>query len=143
LHTRLMRTDDLCANVLLLIMVLIYGCQPPGIVTNRQKFNTHLNSIKLNEFPALKVYYGGAICEIPLKSLQELVIDHSNVIQYDDELYFGAKIVLKNGMSIKSNQNDSKFLPYVSVQNTIIGRHNSETFQIGLQDVARIEILQR
>lgn len=143
MHIRLMRPDTLQVNLLLLIMVLIYGCQPPGIVTNHQKFITHLNSMRLDEFPALKVYYGGVLSEIPLKSLQELVIDHSNVIQYEDELYYGARIVLKGGTSIQSNQKDSKFLPFVSVQNTITGKHNSESFKIGLQDVSRIEIHQR
>jgi hypothetical protein len=124
-------------------MALVIGCQPPGVVTNRQEFNMNLNSMKLDEFPALKVFFGGAVSEIPLKSIQELVIDHSNMIQYEDELYYSARIVLKDGTTISPNQKSSNYLSFISVQNTISGKRGYESFKIGLQDVERIEIHQK
>lgn len=124
-------------------LTLLIGCQPPGVVVNLQKFETHLNSIKLSEYPALKVYYGGALSEIPLKSIHELNIDHTIVIQYDDELYYGAQIVLKDGTAILPSQKNSKFLPFVSIQNSIAGKRGNEKFKIGLKDVSKIAIEQR
>jgi hypothetical protein len=124
-------------------LILLTGCQPPGVVVNLQKFETHLNSIKLAEYPALKVYYGGALSEIPLKSIKELDIDHSIVTQYEDELYFGARIVLKDGTAILPSQKNSKFLPFVSIQNSISGKRGDEKVTIGLKDVTKIEIERR
>lgn len=103
----------------------------------------NLNSMKLDEFPALKVFFGGAVSEIPLKSIKELVIDHSNMIQYEDELYYSARIVLKDGTTISPNQKSSNYLSFISVQNTISGKRGYESFKIGLQDVERIEIQQK
>jgi hypothetical protein len=124
-------------------LMSLTGCQAPGVVVNLEKFETHLNSMKLNDYPALKVYYGGALSEIPLKSIHEIDIDHSAVVQYEDELFFGARIVLKDGTAILSSQKNSKSLPYVSIQNTLSGKRGNEKFTIGLQDVSKIEIEQR
>jgi hypothetical protein len=106
-------------------------------------FETHLNSVKLNENPSLKVYYGGALSEIPLKSIHELYIDHTMVIQYEDELYYGARIVLKDGTSILPSEKNSKDQPFVSIQNSISGKRGKEKFKICLKDVSRIAIEQR
>jgi hypothetical protein len=124
-------------------LALLTGCQPPGVVVNLQKFETHLNSVKLSEYPALKVYYGGALSEIPLKSIHELNIDHTMVVQFEDELYYGAQIVLNDGTAILPSQKNSKFQPFVSIQNSISGKRGNETFKIGLKDVSRIQIEQR
>lgn len=124
-------------------LTLQAGCQPPGVVVNLQMFETHLNSVKLNEHPSLKVYYGGALSEIPLKSIQEINIDHTMVIQYEDELYYGARIVLKDGTSILPSEKNSKDQPFVSIQNSISGKRGNEKFKICLKDVSRIAIEQR
>jgi hypothetical protein len=124
-------------------LMLFTGCQPPGVVVNLEKFETHLNSMKLSEYPALKVYYGGALSEIPLKSIRELDIDHSAVVQYEDELYFGARIVLNDGTAILPLQKNSKSLPYVSIQNSLSGKRGNEKFTIGLKDVSKVKIEQR
>lgn len=143
MRSRLLNEFTIHCSVVICGLTLLTGCQPPGVVVNLQKFETHLNSIKLSEYPALKVYYGGALSEIPLKSIHELDIDHSVVVQYEDELYFGARIVLKDGTAILPSQKNSKNLPYVSIQNSIFGKRGNEKFQIGLKDVSRIEIEQR
>jgi hypothetical protein len=112
-------------------------------VINRQDFETHLSSIKLTEYPTLKVYYGGTLSEIPLKEILEVTIDHSKMVQYEDELYYSAKIVLKDGASISPTQKDSKVRPFISVQNSLTGKRGNEIYKIGLQDVGRIEIGQK
>ncbi|HEX2955242.1 MAG TPA: hypothetical protein VHO70_00315 [Chitinispirillaceae bacterium] len=140
MHFRLLNDTKIHCNIFFIGLTLLTGCQPPGVVVNLQKFETHLNSVKLCEYPSLKVYYGGALSEIPLKSIKELNIDHSLVVQYEDELYFGARIVLKDGTAIQPSQKESKLLPFVSIQNTISGKRGSEKFSIGLKDVSRIEI---
>jgi hypothetical protein len=142
-HSRLLYRFAIYCSVISIGLTLLTGCQPPGVVVNLQKFETHLNSVKLSEYPALKVYYGGALSEIPLKSIHELNIDHTIVLQYEDELYYGAQIVLKDGTAILPSQKNSKFLPYISIQNSISGKRGNEKFKIGLKDVSKIAIEQR
>lgn len=140
---RLLNEHSIHLTIIFAGLTLLTGCQPPGVVANLQAFETHLNSVKLSEYPALKVYYGGALSEIPLKSIHELNIDHTVVTQYEDELFYGAHIVLKDGTAILPSQKNSKFLPFVSIQNSISGKRGNETFRIGLKDVSRIVIEQR
>ncbi len=143
MHFRLLYDCIIHCSIVCIGLTLFAGCQPPGVVVNLQLFETHLNSVKLNEYPALKVYYGGALSEIPLKSIHELNIDHTMVIQYEDELYYGARIVLKDGTAILPSEKNSNYQPFVSIQNSISGKRGSETFRIDLKDVSRIAIVQR
>jgi len=117
----------------------ISGCSVNGKVTDFSQIETSLNNMHLEENPCLKVYHGGAVREIPLKSISSVSIDPSNSKTIEDELFYSGEVVLVNGGRI-TPQNDNKTTVFISVQNILTGKNNGQSFKIGLENVSRITI---
>lgn len=129
-----------------LLVVLLSGvllhCALSGSVIDQGRFETKLQDMHLVHHPALKIYHGGSIREIPLKLINTVVIDPSITITVNNELYFAADITLKDGTRIKSLDKDQSMLThaFISVHNTITGKNEHETFEIGIENISRIVI---
>ena len=126
----------------LLILTLsgfFMGCSVSGMVTDRSKFGTSLNKMKLEEYPALKVYHGGAVREIPLKDISSISLDPSKTIINDNELFYRAEISLKGSNEVRSSGKDESQI-FVSIQNVLCGKKGKDKFSISLDNVSLIEI---
>ena len=142
MHFRLVLANKYCRSVLPWILFTITGCSLPGVVVNHERFETALTFMKLDEYPAFKVYYGGSIREVKLKDVKVLTVDPSNMLSYDNELYYSAELVMKNGSTIVSSERDNtrRTRVYVSIQNTLSGKNNGVLFKTSIGNVSRIEI---
>lgn len=118
--------------------VLLFGCALSGKVVDSSRFETSLHDMRLEEFPALKVYHGGVVEEIPLRGINSLKIDPSTATNVEDELFYSAEVLLSNGSRITSQKNNDKV--FVSVQNTLCGKSKDEKFRIGLENISQISI---
>ena len=144
MHRKLLRHNRITGFQLLVVVFLTttIRCALSGSIVDQGRFETKLYDMKLKFYPALKVYYGGSRRDIPLKLVNTIIIDPSTTISIDNELYFGADITLKDGTRIKSLNPDqtSDTKVFLSVQNTLIGKNEHDTFTIGLENVSRITI---
>ncbi len=125
-----------------LLSVISVQCALSGSIVDHGRFETKLSDMRLKNYPALKVFYGGGRRNIPLKLVNTVIIDPSSTISIDNELYFSADITLKDGTRIKSLDKDQTKLTkaFVSVQNVLVGKNEDDLFIIGLEDVARIVV---
>jgi hypothetical protein len=119
--------------------LFINGCSVNGKVVDFSQVETPLNNMHLEENPCLKIYHGGAVREIPLKSISSVSIDPSSSKTIENELFYSGEVILVNGGRITS-QKENKAAVFVSVQNMLVGTNKGESFKIGLENVSRIMI---
>ncbi len=130
---------DLC--LIFSVIVVSYGCAPSGVIVNREHFSTPVKKMHLRDNPYFKICHGGVIHQIPLKQIQLIKIDPGTSIFYDNELYYSAELIFKNGAKIISSKENKKTTPiYISVENTIIGESKEQSFFITLDNVKQIQI---
>lgn len=142
MHFKL-KSNTICYALFILnVLFFASGCMVPGSVINHEQFETKLTSMKLIEYPSFKVYYGGSIREITLRDIKTIIIDPSSMIQYENELYYGADILLKDGSGIFSTEKDktNRTKSFISIQNVLFGKRDREQFKINLGNIARIDV---
>jgi hypothetical protein len=128
---------------LVLLSIISSGCAVSGVIVDLARYETSLKNIKVENGSALKIYHGGSFRLIPLNQLASIDIRPSETIVFENELYYGADIVLKGGKQISPSENDltSRAKSFVGVQSSIIGKNGRENVKIGLEKVSRITIL--
>ena len=142
MHFKLKINTIYSVSFYLSVLFFVSGCMLPGSVINHEQFETNLTSMKLAEYPAFKVYYGGSIREIPLRDVKTIVIDPSSMIQFENELYYGAEILLKDGSGIFSTEKDktNRTKTFISIQNVLLGKRDREFFRINLGSIAQLDV---
>jgi hypothetical protein len=123
----------------LLFAIMLNGCAPSGIIIDREQFETPVKKMYLKEYPYLKICHGGILQQIPLRQIQLIKIDPASSILYENELYYGADLIFKNGGKINTSK-DNVLSAYVSVENTVIGKSKEQSFLITLDNVKQIKI---
>lgn len=121
------------------VALFVMGCSVNGKVVDFSQIETPLENMYLKENPYLKVYHGGAVREIPLKSINSVIIDPSSSKTIENELFCSGEVVLVNGGKITA-PGENKTAVFISVQNTLVGKNKGERFKIGLENVSRILI---
>jgi hypothetical protein len=122
--------------------LVVAGCALSGSVVDKGRFETSLTDMRLKNNPALVVFHGGSSRMIPLKFVNTCIVDPTRSLTYENKLYFGADITLKNGSRITSfdKDNTASTRVYLLVQDILIGKNDKECFIIRLEDVARIVV---
>jgi len=119
------------------VCVMTAGCAVSGSVIDRGQFETPLKKMRLEEYPALKVYCNGGTKELSLSAVSTVKIDTRESATIGRELYFGTEVTLKDGSRITSG---SKGKCYISIQNTITGNNKGEYYKITLDNVSQINV---
>ena len=70
----------------LFICIAVYGCSITGKIVDHNKFETTVERMRLEEYPDLKIYYGGGIREIPLKIVNSIKIEPAHKFFFENEL---------------------------------------------------------
>ena len=130
-----------------LSMTLLFGCAArTAVVTDQNETNTNLRDLKLEESPYLKIVMGGAIREIPLNDVLVLEIDPATSTVFERELYFSARLRLRESstylklLQVYREQTSSTPIPcFISIRNTLQGKHSSETYRIPLDKLVEIK----
>ncbi|MBN1578612.1 MAG: hypothetical protein JW913_18760 [Chitinispirillaceae bacterium] len=131
-----------CREVVCALLSVAMQCALSGSIVDRGRFETKMTAMRLENREALKVYHGGSKRDIPLKLVNTIIIDPSNTITIDNELYFSADITLKDGTRIKSLEKDqtASTKVFLSVQDALVGKNDDGRFVIGLEDVSRLTV---
>ncbi len=124
----------------LLFAIMLNGCAPSGIIIDREQFETPVKKMYLKDYPYLKVCHGGILQQIPLRQIQLIKIDPASSILYENELYYGADLIFKNGGKIDSSKGNDVHSAYVSIENTVIGKSKEQSFSITLDNIKQIKI---
>lgn len=140
MHT-ISRWNNLSVTIVIFSCLLL-RCALSGSIIDQGRFETKLNDIRLVDHPTLKIYHGGSIHEISLKIVNTIVIDPSVTVTVDNELYYSADITLKDGTRMKSLDKDESTLTkaFISVHNTLAGKNDHDTYEIGIENISRIII---
>jgi hypothetical protein len=123
------------------VIFLLSGCAPSGMVIDREQFETPVKKMYLGDYPYLKICHGGISQHIPLRQIQMVKINPSSSILFENELYYSAELIFKSGAKIQSSKDRTKLNPiYISVENTLFGISKEQTFSITLDNVKQIQI---
>jgi hypothetical protein len=128
--------------VVLPLCLTVFQCAISGSVVDHGNFETKLTKMKLATSPLLKVYYGGGSRMVPLDLVSTIIINPSLSMTYENELYFGADITLKDGTRIKSSDKGRTELTdaYICVQQMLVGMSNGEKYSAGFENILRISV---
>lgn len=113
------------------------GCALSGTVVDKSQHSAELKKVKLQKYPALKVYCGGARRELPLKAVKVCRIDTSVTTSVDGELYLGAEIELSDGSSFGAPDKGKCF---ISADNGLVGRSDHGKYSVTFDNVISFTI---
>ncbi len=96
--------------------------------------------LDFSENSVLKVYHGGAIHLIPVKSIRTVQIDGEQTMSYDGDFFISATITLQDGTrKIASGGSDAN-LCFISINNSIAGKAADGVFTIPISEVTSLEV---
>ena len=127
-------------NLISILLVLLAGCSLRATVVDRSEFSTEIKNIHLTGFPAIRIYHGGAIRELPLKSLRMIDIDGTETLTHENEFFLSATIELKDGRRIASTGKRGDNRSFVSVNNTLAGESGGGYYSLSLDNLRQLII---
>ncbi|MFP4014067.1 MAG: hypothetical protein ACLFVQ_08300 [Chitinispirillaceae bacterium] len=121
----------------LCVGLTVCGCALSGTVVDKSEHRAELKKVKLQKYPALKVYCGGVRRELPLKVVKTCSIDPSVTTAVDGELYLGAQIELSDGSSLGASDKGTCF---ISADNGLVGRSDHGRYSVTFENVSSFTI---
>lgn len=142
MHKRWLLPDPIVFLFPVIIASAFSGCSISGSVIDRARYETALENIHLDYPSTLCVYYGGTLRNIPLKDILSVEINPKHSTIFNNELFYSADITLKNGTRIRTTEKDltDRTRLFISVHNSIIARNGNNSYKIGLENVARLNV---
>jgi len=124
------------------LLCLSMGCALSGSVVNTGNIETVVTDMRMEHGRSVKVYYGGASRQIPLKDIQTIVVNPAVPVTIDNVLCYSAVITLKDGTLIQSTEKDESIRTevFVSVQQELVCRRNGERFTTGFEHILRLTV---
>ncbi len=125
------------------IALMCGGCSISGSITDRAHFEIVAQDMKLEDEQTLRIMHGTTVREVPLSGIADIEIMPEISTVVASELFYGARIVLKNEGALSSAQKNSDSTServYLSVNNTIRAKTKDATVLVPLDNIFRLTI---
>lgn len=120
--------------------LVLAGCAARGTILDLNSHSTVARRMRLDRGRAMKIKDGGAIKLIPLRRLKSVMLDPMESRTFEQELYYEAKVELKDGTTFSSSGKtiDTESKTYVCVSDVLHARTQRGRVRIGLDRVSKI-----